>query len=104
MRISDWSSDVCSSDLYPEIVAKAKGPGEDWLVSKRRPGWPLAHRWPTLTVDQRRSAIGQVAARLAAVHSTAPPAGLPPIDDAPQLLATDPAGMRSEEHTSNSSH
>src|SRR3546814_286287 len=78
---------------YPEIVAKAKGPGEDWLVSKRRPGWPLAHRWPTLTVDQRRSAIGQVAARLAAVHSTAPPAGLPPIDAAPQPLATDPAGM-----------
>src|SRR3546814_16343713 len=93
MRISDWSSDVCSSDLYPEIVAKTKGPGEDWLVSKRRPGWPLAHRWPTLTVDQRRSAIGQVAARLAAVHSTAPPAGLPPIDDAPQLLPPDPAGM-----------
>src|SRR3546814_9516669 len=22
MRISDWSSDVCSSDLYPELVRK----------------------------------------------------------------------------------
>src|SRR3546814_9925373 len=47
----------------PELVAKAKGPGEDWLRSERRPGWPPAHRWPTLTVDQRGRAIGQVTDR-----------------------------------------
>src|SRR3546814_6292002 len=27
MRISDWSSDVCSSDLRPEVVALRRGIG-----------------------------------------------------------------------------
>src|SRR3546814_2150251 len=37
MRISDWSSDVCSSDLPPvgEALLEAKGV----RVSFRRPGW-----------------------------------------------------------------
>src|SRR3546814_2414204 len=32
MRISDWSSDVCSSDLYPVLVTRMK--------DRRTPGWP----------------------------------------------------------------
>src|SRR3546814_975500 len=33
MRISDWSSDVCSSDLSPRLAARGDGPG-------RNPGFP----------------------------------------------------------------
>src|SRR3546814_6539902 len=29
MRISDWSSDVCSSDLYPEIVQQCQHQNSD---------------------------------------------------------------------------
>src|SRR3546814_1791583 len=54
MRISDWSSDVCSSDLYGEPTASAKRPN-----TGVRPGastaafdsaWPrpLLSKWPTM--------------------------------------------------------
>src|SRR3546814_4510102 len=36
MRISDWSSDVCSSDLYQA------GLGEPWFELLR---WPVYHPW-----------------------------------------------------------
>src|SRR3546814_9115560 len=42
MRISDWSSDVCSSDLWP------------WVVVTSPPYWPSRVKWMVAT---RRSAI-----------------------------------------------
>jgi aminoglycoside phosphotransferase (APT) family kinase protein len=78
---------------YPRIVAHGRGQGEDWLVSERVPGTPLAHHWPDLTHEQRHSAVAQLAKRLVALHSTPAPADLPPIVGAPQLLevgAADP--------------
>src|SRR3546814_19588964 len=37
MRISDWSSDVCSSDLFVEILQDGQGLGEhDAAVDQRR--------------------------------------------------------------------
>lgn len=71
---------------YPRIVARGGRPGEDWLIAERVPGEPLAHRWPDLSHDERRSAVHQLAARLEALHGTRAPAGLPPIVGAPQLL------------------
>ncbi len=71
---------------YPTIVAHGGGRGEDWLVLERAPGEPLAHRWPDLTEAQRQSAVEQLATRLAALHRTKAPAGLPAVDQAPQLL------------------
>jgi scyllo-inosamine 4-kinase len=71
---------------YPTIVAHGGARGEDWLVQERRPGRPLAHVWPDLDDGQRRSAVDQLAARLAAIHGTAAPPDLPPIEHAPQLL------------------
>lgn len=79
---------------YPVIVARGGRVGEDWLISERRPGTPLAHRWPDLTVKERRRAVRGVAERLAALHTTRAPVGLPPVERAPQLLAAgsaDPA-------------
>jgi len=71
---------------YPTIVAHGGSRGEDWLVQERLPGRPLAHVWPTLSLGQRERAVHGLAERLAALHRTRPPAGLPPIDHAPQLL------------------
>ena len=78
---------------YPRIVAHGGGRGADWLVAERVPGRPLAHVWPDLTTNQRRSAVEQIAQRLSALHSTTAPAALPPIEGTPQLLelgAADP--------------
>src|SRR3546814_1133947 len=33
MRISDWSSDVCSSDLLDRLAAQAGGAAEDSIVA-----------------------------------------------------------------------
>lgn len=78
---------------YPKVVAHGGGRGEDWLVTERIPGVPLAHRWPDLSDKERRLAVEQLAMRLAALHQTRAPADLPPIELAPQLLevgASDP--------------
>lgn len=71
---------------YPHVVAYGGRQGEDWLVAERVHGDPLAHCWPDLTDDQRRSAVSQIATRLQALHATEAPRDLPPITDAPQLL------------------
>src|SRR3546814_16209123 len=50
MRISDWSSDVCSSDLWPGFAPKGTAPDELWWASpgpraRCRGGyWPPVHR------------------------------------------------------------
>src|SRR3546814_6316299 len=36
MRISDWSSDVCSSDLYP-LGVRDRNPGDPWKIVGERP-------------------------------------------------------------------
>jgi aminoglycoside phosphotransferase (APT) family kinase protein len=73
---------------YPEVVAAGSGEGFDWMVVRRSPGELLARRWPTMTLDQRREAVADVAAALRALHSTAPPPHLMPLDDGPQLVRT----------------
>ena len=80
---------------YPKIVAHGGARGEDWLVQERVPGRPLAHVWPGLSEAQREKAVISLAERLAALHRTPAPHGLPAIENAPQLLevgATDPTG------------
>src|SRR3546814_1004816 len=42
MRISDWSSDVCSSDLL-STVAAARSPGTFFKVRLRYPEYAAAH-------------------------------------------------------------
>lgn len=72
---------------YPRIVGHGGGRGEDWLVQERQPGTPLAHVWPRLTEEERRTAVEGLAERLRALHSTPAPPDLPPVEHAPQLLA-----------------
>lgn len=80
---------------YPRIVAHGGRAGEDWLVLERVQGRPLAHCWPTMTAEQRRAAVAQVADRLRALHDTRAPHGLLELHGTPQLLdpdAADPVG------------
>lgn len=70
---------------YPGIVAYGGQLGADWLVLERVPGNVLSRCWPTMTQDERRSAVRQLATILRAMHSFEPPADLPEIDT-PQLL------------------
>src|SRR3546814_20564941 len=43
MRISDWSSDVCSSDLNPLAAATAVGQADYGRVLERHTGLPFIH-------------------------------------------------------------
>jgi aminoglycoside phosphotransferase (APT) family kinase protein len=78
---------------YPEIVAYGGELGADWLIVHRRPGVVLARRWPTMSSGERRSATRQFAVLLRNLHQVRCPEGLPPIDAAPQLLASREHGV-----------
>src|SRR3546814_16884906 len=55
MRISDWSSDVCSSDLVDALPAGGRGPvGLPRARRRRRPGQPVRGSGTTgLTLQER---------------------------------------------------
>src|SRR3546814_5828063 len=80
MRISDWSSDVCSSDLDDEVVALR-------FARDRLPHCRLQHR-VVVGCPQRRSKVRRVV--LAQAHVEGARAGQPHAV----------AALRSEEHTS----
>jgi aminoglycoside phosphotransferase len=73
---------------YPGVVAAGAGGGMDWIVVHRVPGVPLAHAWPGLDRNARRSAIAQLAERLRHVHATPTPVGIDPLVG-PQLLSAE---------------
>src|SRR3546814_5391022 len=45
MRISDWSSDVCSSDLLDDYRADGSLSMADWLTYRHRVSRTTARRW-----------------------------------------------------------
>src|SRR3546814_16074277 len=53
MRISDWSSDVCSSDLQ-FLVSHTNKRNDDWGGS-----WPNRMRLPVEIVTRMREAVGK---------------------------------------------
>src|SRR3546814_511226 len=55
MRISDWSSDVCSSDLDPfSNIARGTGRGPGWQRAAQAGGFV---REPARIVETRQSAV-----------------------------------------------
>src|SRR3546814_3228152 len=79
MRISDWSSDVCSSDLGRGLLSRTRAQGwaTRWRQRRRRkPSW-------------RRRGTG-----------LKPPSAAPIREDGSCSVANAPAISRSEEHTS----
>lgn len=73
---------------YPHVVGYGGELGADWLVVERVTGQTLSAAWPLMSVVERRKATRQLAAILQTVHQVEVPAGLSPVDDAPQLLDT----------------
>lgn len=71
---------------YPRVVAHGTGTGDDWLVTERARGIPLAHRWADLSAGQRRAAVREIADALAVLHSSAFHGHLPPLERPPHLL------------------
>src|SRR3546814_6013542 len=67
MRMSDWSSDVCSSDLYRTVVACAKKPGAKKHTPPSRPARCESSRLKPLP-----QLCGQPPYRVAANRSNAP--------------------------------
>src|SRR3546814_12024161 len=58
MRISDWSSDVCSSDLFPATPPPAPRPAPPrlrWPAPKPSERPTVGHRHVYLAVDNRNS-------------------------------------------------
>src|SRR3546814_4792175 len=108
MRISDWSSDVCSSDLDPGHLA-ARNPR---LFARR----DRAGLWPLRDDPPGPAALARAARELAEGPATLVVGALSPPDPAPAVdvvrpppgdpgqgrAADDPAprARRSEEHTS----
>jgi aminoglycoside phosphotransferase (APT) family kinase protein len=70
---------------YPKVVAYGGRPGADFLIVERVPGNVLSRCWPTMSSEERHSAVRQLAGKLRVLHSTRTPRGLPALD-APQLL------------------
>src|SRR3546814_4960118 len=64
MRISDWSSDVCSSDLRAEAVGGAQREGERAVPAHRMAGDPLPRQvgGGKFAQDQRRQLILDIGA------------------------------------------
>src|SRR3546814_16687680 len=61
MRISDWSSDVCSSDLLAGYEVVVIDPRKAWASAARFPGVRLVDDWPdaamTALAPDHRSAV-----------------------------------------------
>src|SRR3546814_14304577 len=61
MRISDWSSDVCSSDLLAGYEVVVIDPRKAWASAERFPGVRLVADWPdaamTALAPDHRSAV-----------------------------------------------
>src|SRR3546814_17232338 len=97
MRISDWSSDVCSSDLE-EAVEQAEGVGAVYAGQHRRVAGDRQHLVRHLHDDLVGIAVGEKAGtRAAAGHAVAP--GIVDHDegDAAGLLAIGrPAGSSAD--------
>src|SRR3546814_5400847 len=87
MRISDWSSDVCSSDLYAGLIALVKG------VNGKR------DRYDAITAGAK----GGVSVALTGIDVEPTPIDRTKIDAALKALhayVADYRSKRSEEHTS----
>ncbi|MEO6987204.1 MAG: aminoglycoside phosphotransferase family protein [Aquihabitans sp.] len=92
-RESVLSMALPASVGYPAMVQHGGEVGSDWLILERVPGKPLSRWWPTMTEDDRRSAVRQLAERLRTIHSIPCPR-LDGLVDVPQLLDRAPTGQQ----------
>src|SRR3546814_18393001 len=77
MRISDWSSDVCSSDLSPRSARRPRRrPARDGAISRLRTGPTMSQYWHRRVLCGTRARNRVVRKRNLAIDSyeTSPPA------------------------------
>src|SRR3546814_5312450 len=63
MRISDWSSDVCSSDLTMDVFALHIEGSKTWRLYEGRANNPLdvpGYNWESLSPEQRERTRGKL--------------------------------------------
>src|SRR3546814_5772816 len=97
MRISDWSSDVCSSDLSERAIEAANGPAPAMASADYFPSRPK----PTPSRRARRGPRGW-ALYIAKQNSRLPPSSavLRPLSLRSAVQVRSARRFRSEEHTS----
>ena len=71
---------------YPAILAVGDEAGIDWVVMDRAPGEPLVRCWPTMTDQERHTAVSQLAIAVRALHETPAPLDLPEASRTPHAL------------------
>jgi hygromycin-B 7''-O-kinase len=54
---------------YPGLVSHGRAAFGDWSIVRRVRSVTLAHAWPSLSLVQRRQAIGDLGRAMAAIHS-----------------------------------
>src|SRR3546814_1566799 len=87
MRISDWSSDVCSSDLLQlHVIEEPASLDEVAQHAPLEPAWSIAFRWPDGARDCEAVAVDARRGEVLLISKKRTP---------PELFA-----LRSEEHTS----
>src|SRR3546814_10736396 len=108
MRISDWSSDVCSSDLWGTCSGQGKRLAYEWEDSGKHGSgkYPL-----TIVRKKQRHRIGSTH-QYSEPHNLSAPSGLPPAQTGRcrrdfrsatccrTLIGSHSISLRSEEHTS----
>src|SRR3546814_10831795 len=77
MRISDWSSDVCSSDLdrrgeRENLDAESGFDGLDLVAEKPRQAFDVAHGQGRADADSLRDVVDAVTEQVEATHAQAP--------------------------------
>ena len=70
----------------PKMLAAGGEVGADYLIVERKPGVPLAHRWPELSRVKRREAVRELARHLQQIHATPTPTEVPRLQVSPHLL------------------
>src|SRR3546814_20506828 len=98
MRISDWSSDVCSSDLKPHSAILQNSRATSLLLARRAGAYLSSHRLPPLPTAGRwryRMTKLPILAALAAAFLAQPATAQPA--SAPRTPVVAHADLRSEE-------
>lgn len=79
-------ADVLPAEVgIPHVVKYGGIIGADWTVVDRVPGQVLSRCWPSMSREQRRKAVSDLAYRLRHLHQWVCPEPIPAIDS-PQLL------------------
>src|SRR3546814_1849215 len=101
MRISDWSSDVCSSDLWGGIIGRRIAQRHSGAVAALHTNIPYAYPPKGAEAPESYKEFRKTGTAYLVLQGTKPDSIAPALSDSPMGLATwILEKFRSEEHTS----